>query len=471
MSVPLKPENFKALVAERLFNAQLRRNLGRATQTALAKRLVVVGDYDDWEERRRIAHNIKKLVIEHLPAYLSEFERNAEAAGAKIIHASTAQEARNAVLDIVRRNGGTLAVKSKSMVTEEIGLTHTMNEVGIETVETDLGEYIVQLAGQIPSHITAPALHFSKEEVGELFADKLGIPYTSDPKELTAIARKVLRQKFLDASVGLSGVNAGIAETGSICIVENEGNARLSTTLPRVHIAVMGIEKLLPDMRSLTHVLNMLARSATGQRISSYTSIITGPRKTGEKDGPDELYIVVLDNGRSTMLADPRLREALFCIRCGACLNTCPVYQKIGGHSYGSIYPGPIGAVITPCFYGLRSARYLPYASSLCGSCSEICPMHLDLHHLLLERRRQVAANGCTPFIERAAMRAGAVLLKHPWMYRLAGAMGRTFGPLLADANGSLPVPGWTRSRDFPKLAPYSFHSLWKEHANARRDA
>ncbi len=462
MGVRVVPENFHELVRERIGDARLRRNIERATRTSVEKRALVVGELPDWEQRRVVAGEIRRLVIDHLPAYLDEFARNAEASGARVHWASTAAEAAAIVTGIARPHG-TLAVKSKSMVTEEIGLTAALAGVGIKAVETDLGEYIVQLAGQLPSHITAPALHFSRDEVGALFADRLGVPITNDPGELTAIARRVLRRKFLDAGIGISGVNFGVAETGSIAIVENEGNARLSTTLPRVHIAVMGIERVLPDMRSLTHMLGMLARSATGQRISCYTSIITGPRRTGEKDGPDALHIVLVDNGRTAMLADGDLRPALRCIRCGACLNVCPVYRIIGGHGYGSVYSGPIGAVITPVFAGLEAAKALPFASSLCGSCAGVCPVRIELHHLLLQQRARVERAGLTAPLERLGMRLAARVLQSPRLYVMLSSLARTFAPLLANERGAVPVPGWSETRDFPPPAPAGFRQLWKE--------
>ncbi|MBN1447831.1 MAG: lactate utilization protein, partial [Bacteroidetes bacterium] len=341
---PIHPEYLKELVRERIHDDVLRGNIRRATRTSLDKRLAVVTDFTDWEDLRTLAHDVKRHVIDHLAGYLQRFEERATAAGAVLHYAADAAEAVAIILRLAAsRADGTPIVKSKSMTTEEIGLTNALEAAGMRTVETDLGEYIVQLAQEPPSHITAPALHKARGEIGALFAEKLGIPYTDDPAELTSVARTRLREDFLEAKVGISGVNFAVAETGTLCIVENEGNVRLSTSLPEMHIAVMGMEKLLPDMESLGLFLNLLGRSATGQRLTCYTSLITGPKADREIDGPDELHIVILDNGRSRMLEEPRLREALYCIRCGACMNVCPVYQKIGGHGYGSIYPGPIG--------------------------------------------------------------------------------------------------------------------------------
>ncbi len=461
--VPIEPEHLKELVGERIHDAQLRGNLKRATVTSLNKRLAVVTDFDDWDDLRQQAHDIKEHVMDHLATYLEQFEHRARQAGAVVHYAATAAEASRLVCDLAEEVGDPLVVKSKSMTTEEINLTPALEQRGLRTVETDLGEYIVQLAQEPPSHITAPALHKSRGEIGALFAEKLGIPYTDDPQELTDIARKLLREDFLHAGVGISGVNFAVAESGSICIVENEGNARLSTSLPRRHIAVMGMEKLLPDFASLGLFLNLLGRSATGQRLTCYTSLITGPRRTAERDGPEDLHIVILDNGRTRMLSDARLREALYCIRCGACMNVCPVYQKIGGHGYGSVYSGPIGSVITPVFRGEERSKKLPYASSLCGACAEICPVKIDIHHHLLWWRKSIVRHGYAPLTERLAMRAFLTVTRHPRLFDMAGWLARTFAPLFS-ASGSGPrMPVWGKDRGFPDPPRHSFKQLWKE--------
>lgn len=460
----LHPRDFPALTAARLKDTALKTTVSRATRTSLKKRALVVGELDGWESMRSAAHRIKMHVIDHLPYYLRAFETAATERGAILHYATDAAEARAIILEITRRFGGVLAVKSKSMTTEEIGLAHALIAEGIDTVETDLGEYIVQLAGEIPSHITAPALHKSREDIGRLFTEKLGIPYTSDPEELTKVARQVLREKFLAARVGMSGVNFAVADSGALCVVENEGNARLSMSLPEVHIAVMGVEKLVPDTQSLSLFLSMLARSATGQRLSCYTSLVTGPRAKDEQDGPRELHIVILDNGRTRMLEDPRLKEALLCIRCGACMNVCPVYQQVGGHAYGSIYPGPIGSVLTPVLAGLEEGRYLPFASSLCGNCAEICPVKIDIHHMLLWHRKSIVAQGFNPAPERLAMRVFAWGMGSAPRYRFGLAAARFFSRLLARDGSAIPVPGWSVSRDFPALPSTSFRQRWKEH-------
>ncbi|MDX9758779.1 MAG: LutB/LldF family L-lactate oxidation iron-sulfur protein [Bacteroidota bacterium] len=459
---PIEPENIGRLIAERIHDPRLRGNLARATTTSLVKRAAVVADYDDWESMRAVAHDIKRHVLDHADDYLARFERQATAAGATVHFAGDAEDASRLICEIAARHGRRVAVKSKSMTGEEIDLTHALERAGLETIETDLGEYIIQLAEEPPSHITAPALHKSRGEIGQLFSEKLGIEYSDDPERLTEVARAVLREDFLRADVGVSGVNFAIAESGTLCIVENEGNARLSTTLPRVHIAVMGFEKLLPDFETLSLFLNLLGRSATGQRLTCYTSLITGPRRADEHDGPDELHIVILDNGRARLLADAALREALLCIRCGACLNVCPVYQKIGGHGYGSIYPGPIGSVITPIFRGETRAAGLPFASSLCGACADICPVHIDLHHLLLTWRARISGKRKGKWTERLIMWTFVRVAARTALFDLAGRLLRVFGPLLRSRDGGLRVPIWSDTRTFPAPPPRSFKQCWR---------
>jgi L-lactate dehydrogenase complex protein LldF len=315
----------------------------------------------------------------------------------------------------------------------------------------------------MPSHITAPALHMTRQQVGELFHKKLGIDYTEVPEELCAFARQRLRKKFMAAELGISGVNFALADTGSVVIVENEGNGRLSTTMPRVHIAVMGLEKVIPRFADLPIFLKLLPRSSTGQKQTSYVSFISSPRKPGELDGPEEFHLVLLDNGRSEILADPKMRESLFCIRCGACLNTCPIYQRVGGHSYGSVYSGPIGAVITPLFQGLEVAKDLPYASSLCGACSNICPVKIDLHHQLLWLRQKVVQRRETPWWERFSMMLYLLGMKDSTLYRSGSTLLRAALALSGKLDQPLRIRGWSETRDLPALAPKTFKQLWKE--------
>ncbi len=459
----LTPGNFRRQAAERIADPVLRRNVKRATELSVKKRDAVTAEVEDWEERRELARKIKEHTLRNLAMYLRSFEENAGRRGSRVLWARSGAEACGIIAGIAAAAGARTAVKSKSMASEEINLGEALSRAGAEPVETDLGEYIVQLAGEMPSHITAPALHKSREEIGRLFSEKLGIGYTTDPEKLTAVAREVLRKRFLEAEIGISGVNFGVADSGAVCIVENEGNARMSTTLPRIHIALMGVEKLLPDARSLMHMLGMLARSATGQRLSCYTSIISGPRRHDEPDGPENLYIVLLDNGRVDLLADTQFREALACIRCGACMNICPVYKTVGGHAYGSVYPGPIGSVLTPVFTGRRMAKELPFASSLCGACAEICPVKIDIHHLLLLHRKQIVDERLTSPVERLIMKVFAMAMSRPFLYKTVSRIFRGFAPLLSDGAAGMRVPVWSGSRDFPMPAERGFAELWKE--------
>ncbi|MDH7514866.1 MAG: LutB/LldF family L-lactate oxidation iron-sulfur protein [Bacteroidota bacterium] len=457
------PRWFKSRASESLPDEALRRNIERATETALKKRADVVGAFPEWESYRTAARAVKEHVLENLSSYLASFEEHARANGSTVLYARDGVEACALVMDIVLSAGTRTVVKSKSMTSEEIGLSAALGRSGIQAVETDLGEYIVQLAGEPPSHITAPALHKSRRDIGRLFEQKLGLPYSDEPETLTAVARSVLRDRFFEAGVGISGVNFGLADSGAICVVENEGNARMATTLPPVHIALMGVEKLLPDMRCLALFLDMLARSATGQRLSSYTSIIRGPKRADEWDGPDVLYIIILDNGRTDIFADSRFRSVLSCIRCGACLNVCPVYRVVGGHAYGSAYPGPIGAVLAPFFHGKEDGRHLPYASSLCGACAEICPVRIDIPRLLLLHRGETVRERRAPLIERFLMKAYACVVKRPALYALTGHLLRAFAPLATDEHGLLRIPTRAKTRTFPAPAEKTFREIWKE--------
>jgi len=364
------------------------------------------------------------------------------------------------------------------MVGEEIELNHALEAAGIRGVETDMGEFIVQLAHERPAHIVAPAMHKTRADVADLFAAQVDPERTEEPERLTAIARRALRQKFEQAGVGLSGANFAVAETGTIAVIENEGNIRFSATAPRVHIVLMGIEKVIPRFSDLAVFLRLLARSGTGQKLSVYTSLLTGPRAAGE-DGPEEMHVVILDNGRVRTLADPKMREALFCIRCGACLNACPVYRKIGGHAYGWVYSGPIGALVTPQLAGLAQARELPFASSLCGACREVCPVKINIPDLLLHLRAKVQTEAPAPqpdnlpLAERTVMRLWAWAMQRPWAYRLGGRLARLTQRLAArdgwiKAIPAYPLSRWTEGRDLPALASQSFRQRWKNRSFSR---
>jgi L-lactate dehydrogenase complex protein LldF len=355
-------------------------------------------------------------------------------------------------------------VKSKSMATEEIELNEALERAGVTPVETDLGEYIIQLAREKPSHIIAPAIHKTKGQVAELFSRELGERLQPDPEVLTAMARKVLRRRFLEADLGITGANFAVADTGTVVLVTNEGNGRMVTSLPRIHVAVMGMEKVVPSMTDLVVFLAILARSATGQKLSSYTTLVRGPRRPGELEGPDEFHLVLMDGGRSAQIAGP-LREALYCLRCGACLNVCPVYRQIGGHAYGHTYPGPIGILLTAMLEGRRSVRELAHASSLCGACQEVCPVRIDIPRMLVELREGLDRERIAPWPERLAFRAAAWVLSSPARFRLAVRLGRLAQrPFVRDGRlGTLPLLGrWTHARDLPAVAGRTFSERWK---------
>lgn len=427
----------------------------------------------DGEALRDRARQIKEHVINNLGAYLLRLEENVKKQGGTVHWARTGEEALAIVLDLARKNGVTRVVKSKSMVTEEIELNEALERIGVEAVETDLGEYIVQLAHEKPFHILAPAVHKSRGDISELFAEKLGAANLKEAEEMTAVARARLREKFCTAEMGVTGANFAIAETGTIVLVENEGNIRMSTSLPRIHVSLMGIEKVIPSLVDLAVFLRILARSASGQKMSSYVSLINGPRRGGEADGAAEFHLIILDNGRTRLLADQALRESLYCLRCGACLNVCPVYKKIGGHAYGSVYSGPIGSIVTPAFAGLDNARDLPFASTLCGACREICPVRIDIPRILLKLRsdwsESKADRGAPRLLEKLAVKLWAFTMRQTLTYNFAFRIAAFFqGPLLE--NGKLKrLPfafgGWTRYRDFPALARRSFRARWSDEA------
>lgn len=450
----------------------------RVLTTFTIKRNDAFASLEDGEALRDRARSIKESTIANLGHYLRQLEENVVRLGGNVHWARTGAEARAIVLDLARKNNVKHFVKGKSMATEEIELNEALEEAGIESVETDLGEYIVQLANEKPSHILAPAVHKSKEDVSELFAEKLGALNLKHPEEMTVVARKRLREKFCAADMGITGANFGIAETGSIVLLENEGNIRLSTTLPRIHVALMGLEKLVPTLADLAVFLKILARSASGQKMSSYVSLITGPRRTGETDGAEEFHLIILDNGRTQLLADEEMRESLYCLRCGACLNVCPVYQKIGGHAYGTVYSGPIGSILTPAFAGLEKSKDLPFASTLCGACREICPVRIDIPRMLLKLRSEwsegdSAKDAGGRLTERIAIKVWAFVMRRRSLYNLAFRAAAFFqGPMLEDGKlKELPLAfgGWTENRDFPALAKKSFREMWRDKESQMR--
>ncbi len=464
---------FHRRMAQALADPELHAALKRAVDHFTAGRVKAMAALPDADVLRDHARRVRAHTLSRLDEYLSEFTEAVEATGGQVHWARDAAEANHTVLDLAASHGVKMAVKVKSMVSEEIDLNHALEAAGIQVVESDLGEYIIQLAGERPSHIIAPAVHKSKEEVGQLLHEKLGVPLTHDPKEMAAIARAELRRIFLSADMGISGVNFGVAETGSLCLVTNEGNGRLTTTLPRLHVALMGIERLVPTLDDLSVMLQLLARSATGQKLSVYTNLLTGPRRlatdsrtTGEPDGPEEIHVVLVDNGRSRILGG-RLAEILYCIRCGACLGACPVYQQIGGHAYGSVYPGPIGSVVTPALYGVQDWAELPHASSLCAACRDVCPVRIDLPKLLLNLRYEGIRAGLSPRWLRWGIRAYRVAATRSARFRLASRLAAWTTRLLAQGGwiSRLPPPlsAWTDYRDFPVFADKTFSQQWRE--------
>jgi len=450
----LSSETFRENAKAALADVQLRGALKNATSLFGERRKQAAASLPNWEELRSQARAIKDEVLLHLDRYLEEFVQNAESRGATVHWARDAAEANSIICGLATQRNARIVVKSKSMTTEETHLNEALEAAGMQVVETDLGEYIIQLAGEPPSHIIAPAIHKTRRQIGELFTAELGMPPTDDVDQMTSTARATLRDRFAAADVGISGVNFAIAETGTIVIVENEGNIRLTTSLPRVHIAVMGIEKVIPRFADLDVFLKLLPRSGTGQRLTTYQSFITGTKRAPADEGPEELHVVLLDNGRSRMLAHPVTRQSLACIRCGACLNVCPVYQQVGGHAYGSVYPGPIGAVITPQLMGIQKAAQLPYASSLCGACREVCPVKIDIPRLLLHLRGEISPRKGS-LAERLAFKLWARVMTSTSLYRLSSVAGRILQRVVPISRA------WTKGRDLRPIESRSFHDLW----------
>jgi len=448
----------------------LQEALGIATTKFIGLRREAFADFPEGDALRDRARAIKEATLQRLDEHLERLAASVERLGGRVHYATTPEEARAIVLDIARRAGARTAVKSKSMASEEILLNEALEAAGVTPVETDLGEYIIQLAHERPSHIIAPAIHKTKGQVAELFARELKRRVAADPEALTQVARAELREKFLKADLGITGANFAVAETGTVVLVTNEGNGRMVTSLPRVHVAIMGVEKVVPSMTDLMVFLAILARSATGQKLSVYTTLVQGPRRPGELEGPDEFHLVLLDNGRIGQLAGP-LREALYCLRCGACLNVCPVYRQIGGHAYGHTYPGPIGILLTAMLSGPAAVRDLAHASSLCGACVDACPVRIDIPRMLLALRREVDERRLAPWGERIAFALLARVLARPRLYRLAARLGRLLQrPFARDgAVRGLPLAlgNWTQRRDLPAVAARTFQERW---ASLRRE-
>jgi len=465
---------YQIKIDEALNDPHLQAAVYTATARMADRRKATVCDYPGFEDLRQHAHNIKRHALDHLDCYLEMLERNVTAHGGQVVWARDSEEACKFVLDLARERGIDTVVKSKSMTTEEIHLNERLEEAGIDAVETDLGEYILQLNHERPFHILAPALHKTIGDVSKIFERKLHSKPETEPERLTAIARRALRRKFLEAGMGITGANFLLADSGGVVIVENEGNARLGTSAPRIHVAISGIEKVIPRTQDLAVFLKLLGRSATGQQLSVYTSLLCGPRRMGEPDGPAEFYLVLLDNGRTRLLKDPEKRESLFCIRCGACLNHCPVYRKIGGYSYPWVYSGPIGAILTPQYKGLGEDSWLPFASSLCGACGEVCPVKIDIPKILLLLREEIVESRTRAHenrTEKLAFRFWAFVMRHPRLYERLATIASGVAPDSDDGwiqslpawMQAGPVRAWLSQRDLPAPPAKSFRQLWRE--------
>lgn len=475
MSGP-QPLSFHRRAADALSTPDLPQKIERATARLVSARHASFAAFPEGEALRDEARAIRARVVGHLDQHLIRFEAELQKRGGHLHWAATADDARRIVVGIARAHGVRNVVKGKSMVSEEIELNGALEAAGVHVVETDLGEYVAQLAGEPPSHIVGPIIHKSREDVAAVFREKLDAPEedVSDAARMTALARRTLRAEFLRADMGISGANFGVAENGSICLVTNEGNGRLTTSLPRVHVALLGLERIVPTVGDLAVMLRLLARSATGQKLTVYSNLLSGPRRrhpsgseaASEPDGPDEVHVVLVDNGRSELLGT-ELAEILYCIRCGACLNACPVFQNVGGHAYGSVYSGPVGAVLTPALRGLDGFADLPHASSLCGACREICPVRIDIPRMLLALRARGARRSDTPAWLRQGLRMYAWLAQRPRLFAVAARAARMTTRVGARDGWrrSLPGPlaGWTDHRDFPTFAPRSFQQLWRE--------
>lgn len=420
--------------------------------------------YNDWQSARVAAATAKYEAINHLDTYLVEFADKLAARGTKVFWAANGSEAINYILSVAKNGNVRRIIKSKTMTGEEIHLAQSLEKNGYEVLESDLGEFIVQLREEPPYHIVFPSMHLTRDEISSVFEKKLGSLPADTPEKLTMIARDVLRIKYCEADMGITGANFAVAETGHISITENEGNARLSSTLPRVLVSIVGIEKVVPRLDDLALLLPILATAGAGQNMTCYNTLLGGPRQPGETDGPLEFHVILLDNHRTTLLADVEQRDALHCIRCGACLNVCPIFKNVGGHSYGTTYSGPVGSVITPHLRGLQSWKHLSFASSLCGACTEACPVRIDLHHHLLQNRRNAMAQHPV-WWEKPLFLGFVWFMRHPRIYQFAAPLLRMAGPILRMIRGTLIDPArlWTKTRNLPYAPTESFKEYWKK--------
>jgi L-lactate dehydrogenase complex protein LldF len=455
--------DFLGASAQALTDLPLQAALVRLTGTLMAGNRRGYAALPDSDKLRDHAKEIKEHTLAHLDRYLEQLEASVQRRGGHVHWAATADDARRIIVEIAKQGGCRGAVKSKSMTSEEVHLNPALQAAGVEVTETDFGEYILQLARERPSHLVAPAVHHTRESIARILSESLGEDLPPDPRTLALTGRQALRQKFFAADLGISGGNFAVAQTGTVALVTNEGNGRLTTTWPRVHVALVGIEKVIPRLADLPVFLKLLARAATGQTLSVYTTLLTGPRRPGETDGPEEFHLVLLDNGRSRILASP-FRESLQCIRCGACLNACPVYRRVGGHAYGGVYGGPIGSILTPLYDSVRDNPHLPHASSLCGACQAACPVKINIPHMLIGLRELQHKHKASRW-EALAYRLWAAMLARPWLYRLALRLARVALRPLAREGWLRRLPGlaagWTAVRDFPAPAARPFRDEW----------
>lgn len=467
MSMKIGEKAFKERIGEGLEDAVMRGAVSSAQERLYKRRLTASEELGNWEKWRELGEEIRQHTLTHLDDYLYQLSESVSARGGHVFFAKTKEEASAYIQDVAQKKAAKKVVKSKSMVTEEIEMNQALEEIGCEVVESDLGEYILQVDDhEPPSHIVAPALHMTKEQIREVFHEKLGYEMSETPEEMTSFVRAILREKFLEADIGVTGCNFAVANTGSICLVTNEGNADLVTAIPKTHIAVMGMERLVPTMEELDVLVGLLCRSAVGQKLTSYISVV-GPKGEGEVDGPEEFHLVIVDNGRSNILGTD-FQPVLQCIRCAACINVCPVYRHVGGHSYGSIYPGPIGAVLSPLLGGYDDYKELPFASSLCAACTDACPVKIPLHELLIKHRQVIVEKeGRAPKAEMMAMKMFGMGASSPGMYQF----GTKAAPALLNrmaSNGQIskgigPLKNWTDIRDLPVPRKERFRDWFKK--------